>query len=109
MFFEIPPEVSNALKERAKERSERYRQLAVTGDYANAQIPPPVREHVNFATVPLTAQGEMLEKAIYSGMLTFPHSAVTSQYMECVSRYIEFFRCKNEHIRPVLEAFVDQR
>jgi hypothetical protein len=106
----MPLELTNALKEKAKERTERYRRLNTTGeDLPGAQIPPPPREHIDFNQITLTPQGEMLEQAIHAGILTYPHSAVTLQYLECVSRYSEFYRCRRQHIQPVLEAFVDQR
>lgn len=110
IFFNIPAEITNALREKAKERAERYRELNATGeDLPDAQIPLPTREHVDFDQFSLTPQGQMLEQAIQAGILTYPHSAVTLQYLECVSRYSEFYKCKRQHIQPVLEAFVDQR
>lgn len=89
IFFVIPVELTNSLREKAKDRSE--------------------REHVDFNQLEMTPQGQMLEQAIAAGILTYPHSAVTLQYLECVQRYSEFFKCKTQHIQPVLEAFVDQR
>jgi hypothetical protein len=110
IFFDMPVQVTNALKEKAKERADRYRQLGTTGeDVPDAQMPLPPREFVDFDQLNLTAQGQMLEQAIGAGILVYPHAAVTLQYLECVSRYSEFYKCKRQHIQPVLEAFVDQR
>jgi hypothetical protein len=110
IFFNIPAEVTNALRERSKERADRYRESETTGqDVLEAQMPAPAREMLDFNQLTLTPQGQMLEQAISAGILRYPHAAVTLQYLECVSRYSEFYKCRPQHIQPVLEAFVDQR
>lgn len=110
IFFNIPTEITNALRERSKERADRYREADTTGQgVLEAQMPPPAREMLDFNQLTLTPQGQMLEQAISAGILRYPHSAVTLQYLECVSRYSEFYKCRPQHIQPVLEAFVDQR
>lgn len=104
------------MKDKAKERAERYLSLKESGQISNCWVeaqtfhaPVPVREHVDFNNLALSPQGQMLEQAILAGILTYPHSAVTLQYLECVSRYSEFYKCRTQHIQPVLEAYVDQR
>lgn len=114
-FFDVPQDVQAQLRERSREKAEAYRgmkQKAANGQTIDGtDLPPPNKTYppIDYASLPLTPQGDILLKGIQSQILTYPHSAVTLQFLECCARYYEFFRCRRELIQPVLEAFVDTR
>lgn len=114
-FFDVPQDVQAQLRERSREKAEAYRgmkQKAANGQAINGtDLPPPNKTYprIDYASLPLTPQGDILLKGIQSQILTYPHSAVTLQFLECCARYYEFFKCRRELIQPVLEAFVDTR
>ncbi|KAJ9110463.1 hypothetical protein QFC19_001589 [Naganishia cerealis] len=110
-FFDIPIEVLNAVRDRNKERNDAFRNraLALKKGESAEHIEIKNYEAIDFAQFPLKPLGQIILKAIESQTLSFPHSAVTLQILECCSRYYEFFKCKTVLIQPVLEAFVDAR
>ncbi len=61
------------------------------------------------ADLPLTPHGELMYALVRSGISSFPHVAVRSQFFETVGRYLEFFRVRKVCIPPILEALVDTR
>jgi len=107
-FFIVPQEVQTLLKERSKAKSDAYRSVK-KGDTNGrpTELPPPI--NVDFTPFPLTAQGQMLLRAVESQVFSYPHSAVNLQFFECCARYSEFFKSRKDLIQPVLEAFVDAR
>ncbi|KAJ9097300.1 hypothetical protein QFC21_004969 [Naganishia friedmannii] len=110
-FFDISIEVQNAVRDRNKERNDAFRNRAMALKKGESADHVEIRhyEAIDFAQFPLKPLGQILLKAIESQTLSFPHSAVTLQVLECCSRYYEFFKCKTILIQPVLEAFVDAR
>jgi hypothetical protein len=108
-FFIVPAEVQAMLKERNKAKSDHFR-AAKKGE-VNGALSPELLSPVNidFTPFPLTAQGQMLLRAVEAQVFSYPHSAVNLQFFECCARYAEFFRSRKELIQPVLEAFVDAR
>ncbi|KAJ9119660.1 hypothetical protein QFC22_003370 [Naganishia vaughanmartiniae] len=110
-FFDIPIEVQNAVRDRNKERNDAFRNRAMALKKGESAEHVEIKQYetIDFAQFPLKPLGQILLKAIESQALSFPHSAVTLQVLECCSRYYEFFKCKTVLIQPVLEAFVDAR
>jgi len=51
----------------------------------------------------------MLSALVQSGISSFPNRAVSLQFFEAVSRYIDFFKIRKEYVIPTLEAMVDAR
>ena len=107
-FFIVPQEVQTLLKERSKAKSDAYRSVK-KGDTNGRSTDLPPRINVDFTPFPLTAQGQMLLRAVESQVFSYPHSAVNLQFFECCARYSEFFKSRKDLIQPVLEAFVDAR
>ncbi|KAG6873947.1 pre-tRNA nuclear export protein [Termitomyces sp. Mi166 len=74
---------------------------------------PPVdkekRKATDYSEYPLTTHGEMLYALVQSGIVSYPHHAVSLQFFETVSRYTDFFKIRKECIIPTLEAMVDHR
>lgn len=111
-FFNVPQDIQIQLREKSRERAEAFKtmkQKAVNGQPMDGSEGFKNYPQIDYSTLPLTAQGEILLKGIQSQILTYPHSAVTLQFLECCARYYEFFKCRRELIQPVLEAFVDAR
>lgn len=109
-FFIVPPEVSEILRIRAKEKQDVHRARA-KGDLGpdGKLVEVPHHDPVDFSSFQLTPQGELLSRSISAGLLNYPHSAVVLQMLECAVRYCEFFKNRREFIQPVLAACVDSR
>ncbi|KAG6820945.1 hypothetical protein H0H93_009181 [Arthromyces matolae] len=67
------------------------------------------RKATDYSEYPLTTHGEMLYALVQSGIVSYPHHAVSLQFFETVSRYTDFFKIRKECIIPTLEAMVDRR
>ncbi|GLB40453.1 putative ARM repeat-containing protein [Lyophyllum shimeji] len=67
------------------------------------------RKATDYSEYPLTPHGEMLYSLVQSGIVSYPHHAVSLQVFETVSRYTDFFKIRKECIIPTLEAMVDTR
>ncbi|KAG5638768.1 pre-tRNA nuclear export protein [Sphagnurus paluster] len=67
------------------------------------------RKATDYSEYPLTTHGEMLYTLVQSGIVSYPHHAVSLQFFETVSRYTDFFKIRKECIIPTLEAMVDTR
>ncbi|KAF8071976.1 armadillo-type protein [Lyophyllum atratum] len=67
------------------------------------------RKATDYSEYPLTTHGEMLYALVQSGIVSYPHHAVSLQFFETVSRYTDFFKIRKECIIPTLEAMVDTR
>jgi exportin-T len=64
---------------------------------------------VDYTTLPLTIQGELLVLCVQSGITNYPHPAVALQFFECATRYSEFFRVRPDVVQPTLAALLDAR
>ncbi len=108
-FFIVPGDVQAMLKERSKAKSDHFRALkkGETNGGMSQDLQAPI--NIDFTPFPLTAQGQMLLRAVEAQVFSYPHSAVNLQFFECCARYSEFFKSRKELIQPVLEAFVDSR
>ncbi|KAF5382216.1 hypothetical protein D9615_004331 [Tricholomella constricta] len=67
------------------------------------------RKATDYSDYPLTTHGEMLYALVQSGIVSYPHHAVSLQFFETVSRYTDFFKIRKECIIPTLEAMVGTR
>ncbi|KAG5644385.1 hypothetical protein DXG03_008613 [Asterophora parasitica] len=67
------------------------------------------RKVTDYSEYPLTTHGEMLYALVQSGIVSYPHHAVSLQFFETVSRYTDFFKIRKECIIPTLEAMVGAR
>ncbi|KAG6879880.1 pre-tRNA nuclear export protein [Termitomyces sp. T32_za158] len=82
------------------------------GRAAFCHAPPVDRERrkaTDYSEYPLTTHGEMLYALVQSGVVSYPHHAVSLQFFETVSRYTDFFKIRKECVIPTLEAMVDRR
>ncbi|KAL1738251.1 hypothetical protein HDZ31DRAFT_21984, partial [Schizophyllum fasciatum] len=80
------------------------------GRAAFCEAPPAVKgQPHDYTQYPLTAHGEVLFAMVQSGIVSYPHRAVSLQYFESVARYPDFFKVRKECIPPTLEAMIDSR
>ena len=66
-------------------------------------------ERIDYSQYPLTPLGQLLALCMTSGVATFPHPSVTTQYFEIAVRYVEFWKSRPETLAPMLEAMLDAR
>ena len=94
-------------------RQDTDRSLAATsskGRAAFCEAPPAVKgQPHDYSQYPLTAHGAVLFAMVQSGIVSYPHRAVSLQYFESVARYPDFFKVRKECIPPTLEAMIDSR
>ncbi|KAL1668161.1 armadillo-type protein [Schizophyllum commune] len=80
------------------------------GRAAFCEAPPAVKgQPHDYSQYPLTAHGAVLFAMVQSGIVSYPHRAVSLQYFESVARYPDFFKVRKECIPPTLEAMIDSR
>lgn len=80
------------------------------GRPAFCEAPPAIKGHPHdYSQYPLTAHGTVLFAMVQSGVVSYPHRAVSLQYFESVARYPDFFKVRKECIPPTLEAMIDSR
>lgn len=71
--------------------------------------PSALKASIDYATLPLTLQGELLVRAVQSNITSYPHPAVSLQFFECASRYAEFFKLRTDCVQPTLGSLLDRR
>ena len=76
------------------------------GEVASAAV---AKATIDYATLPLTLQGELLVRTVQSNISSYPHPAVSLQFFECASRYAEFFKLRSDCVQPTLGSLLDGR
>ncbi|CDZ96539.1 Nuclear mRNA export factor receptor LOS1/Exportin-t (importin beta superfamily) [Phaffia rhodozyma] len=104
-FVEIPPDVQAAIASSTKTRKASFSSSDGMTD-SGASTP---KVNVDYMSLPLTLQGQILISTVESNISSYPHPAVPLQFFECASRYAEFFKMRIDCIQPTLGSLLDTR
>ena len=120
-FFKVPPDL---LTKSGRDRAHRMSinkavvetssgRSTPTSDDSMADTIPGVyyggADRIDYQQYPLTTLGQLLTRCMESGVINYPHAAVTLQYFEAALRYVEFWRSIPGAEQPMIEAMLDQR
>ena len=67
------------------------------------------KDRIDYQQYPLTPLGQLLTRCMDSGIINYPHPAVTLQYLETALRYVEFWKSRPGAVQPVIEAMVGEK